>query len=251
MPAGGGELAARRGRLQPRLAALEMLLYPVSGQRMSRLARAGLGGVGVGAQRRQPGRRRATGSALDRPGHAVRLGPVPDRARARDRARRSPRSSTTGCSTRSTPRCSCALRVLTPAELAAASADDDVLADLATIAYTYTLGVRQGRRAREPRQRSAVRRRHAAALRRCLCSRPQPLRGPADLHRSRCRTERSVRARRAPPPDPAALVGYHRAPGRRPARPDRGPVPERPDRVLAAVRREQLDGGRRPRAPAR
>ena len=35
------------------------------------------------------------------------------------------------------------LRVLTPAELVAASADDDVLADLATIAYTYTLTLRQ------------------------------------------------------------------------------------------------------------
>jgi hypothetical protein len=36
------------------------------------------------------------------------------------------------------------LRVLTPAELAAASADGDVLANLATIAYTYTLTLRQG-----------------------------------------------------------------------------------------------------------
>jgi hypothetical protein len=35
------------------------------------------------------------------------------------------------------------LRVLTPAELVAASADDDVLAKLATIAYTYTLTLRQ------------------------------------------------------------------------------------------------------------
>ena len=35
------------------------------------------------------------------------------------------------------------LRVLTPAELVAASADDDVLGNLATIAYTYTLTLRQ------------------------------------------------------------------------------------------------------------
>jgi hypothetical protein len=35
------------------------------------------------------------------------------------------------------------LRVLTPAELSAATADNDVLAGLATVAYTYTLGVRQ------------------------------------------------------------------------------------------------------------
>jgi hypothetical protein len=35
------------------------------------------------------------------------------------------------------------LRVLTPAELVAASSDDDVLANLATIAYTYTLTLRQ------------------------------------------------------------------------------------------------------------
>jgi hypothetical protein len=36
-----------------------------------------------------------------------------------------------------------ALRVLTPAELFAAAADDDVLSSLATIAYTYTLTLRQ------------------------------------------------------------------------------------------------------------
>ena len=36
-----------------------------------------------------------------------------------------------------------ALRVLTPAELKAAAADNDVLAKLATVAYTYTLGIRQ------------------------------------------------------------------------------------------------------------
>ncbi len=36
------------------------------------------------------------------------------------------------------------LRVLTPAELVAASADGDVLSNLATIAYTYTLTLRQG-----------------------------------------------------------------------------------------------------------
>jgi hypothetical protein len=35
------------------------------------------------------------------------------------------------------------LRVLTPAELVAASSDDDVLGNLATIAYTYTLTLRQ------------------------------------------------------------------------------------------------------------
>ncbi len=35
------------------------------------------------------------------------------------------------------------LQVLTPAELAAASADDDVLGNLATVAYTYTLTLRQ------------------------------------------------------------------------------------------------------------
>jgi hypothetical protein len=36
-----------------------------------------------------------------------------------------------------------ALRVLTPAELVGAYADDDILANLATIAYTYTLTLRQ------------------------------------------------------------------------------------------------------------
>ena len=35
------------------------------------------------------------------------------------------------------------LRVLTPAELVAAQADDDVLGRLASVAYTYTLTLRQ------------------------------------------------------------------------------------------------------------
>jgi hypothetical protein len=35
------------------------------------------------------------------------------------------------------------LRVLTPAELAAATVDNDVLGNLATVAYTYTLTLRQ------------------------------------------------------------------------------------------------------------
>jgi hypothetical protein len=35
------------------------------------------------------------------------------------------------------------LRVLTPAELVAAQADDDILANLATVAYTYTFALRQ------------------------------------------------------------------------------------------------------------
>ena len=44
------------------------------------------------------------------------------------------------------------LRVLTPAELVAASADDDVLGNLATVAYTYTLTLRQALAARQPRR---------------------------------------------------------------------------------------------------
>ena len=36
------------------------------------------------------------------------------------------------------------LRVLTPAELSSASQDNDVLAGLATAAYTYTFSLRQG-----------------------------------------------------------------------------------------------------------
>lgn len=36
------------------------------------------------------------------------------------------------------------LRVLTPAELQAAETDSDVLGTLATVAYTYTLTLRQG-----------------------------------------------------------------------------------------------------------
>jgi hypothetical protein len=42
------------------------------------------------------------------------------------------------------------LRVLTPAELAAAGSDYDVLGNLATVAYNYTLGLRQALAAAQP-----------------------------------------------------------------------------------------------------
>ena len=52
-----------------------------------------------------------------------------------------------------------------------------------------------------------------------------------------------------PPPDPVPLDRL--LPARRPgtARPHRGAVPQRADRLLAALRREQLDGRRRSRRP--
>ena len=52
-----------------------------------------------------------------------------------------------------------------------------------------------------------------------------------------------------PLPDPVPLVGYYQRVGPRTARPRRGAVPQRADRLLAALRREQLDARRRPRRP--
>ena len=125
-----------------RLAALEMLLYPVTGNAMSSLlgqasAALGLGGgsgsgsactttvpdstVPValfvwGAYRIVPVR--VTGLTITEKLYDEALNPVYAEVQLR-------------------------LRVLTPAELSAAKANNQVLARLATVAYTYTLGVRQ------------------------------------------------------------------------------------------------------------
>lgn len=124
-----------------RLAALEMMLYPVGGNDMSNLlgqasAALGLGGAGSGsactttvpdstvpvvlfvwgAFRIVPVR--LTGLTITEKLYDEILNPVHAEVQLR-------------------------LRVLTPAELNAAKANQKVLADLGIVAYTYTLGVRQ------------------------------------------------------------------------------------------------------------
>lgn len=122
-----------------RLAALEMLLYPVTGGAMSQLlgqasAALGLGGGSPPVTRTVPASTvpvvlfmwgpfrivpvRVTGLTITEKLYDAALNPVHAEVQLK-------------------------LRVLTPAELEAATADNDVLANLATVAYTYTLGVRQ------------------------------------------------------------------------------------------------------------
>jgi hypothetical protein len=123
--------------LGTRLAALEMMLYPVTGDAMSQLlgqasAALGLGGGGVprdvpdstvpvvlfvwGPFRIVPVR--VTGLTIMEKLYDEILNPVQAEVQLR-------------------------LRVLTPDELQAARDDQQLLARLATVAYTYTLGVRQ------------------------------------------------------------------------------------------------------------
>jgi len=122
-----------------RLAALEMMLYPVGGGAMSQLlgqasAALGLGGGSSDVTRTVPDSTipvtlfvwgpfrivpvRITGLTIVEKLYDELLNPTHAEVQLK-------------------------LRVLTPAELSAATADDDVLAGLATVAYTYTLGVRQ------------------------------------------------------------------------------------------------------------
>ncbi len=122
-----------------RLAALEMLLYPVTGGAMSQLlgqasAALGLGGGSPPVTRTVPASTvpvvlfmwgpfrivpvRVTGLTITEKLYDAALNPIHAEVQLK-------------------------LRVLTPAELEAATADNDVLANLATVAYTYTLGVRQ------------------------------------------------------------------------------------------------------------
>jgi hypothetical protein len=126
--------------LYSRLAALEMLLYPTGGSQtgligaVSAAIQAGLSGGSPGPTRTVPesvmpvtlfiwgaGRIvpvRVTGLTVTEKLYDSTLNPTHAEAQL-------------------------SLRVLTPAELVAASRDNDVLANLATIAYTYTLTLRQ------------------------------------------------------------------------------------------------------------
>jgi hypothetical protein len=122
-----------------RLAALEMMLYPVGGGAMSQLlgqasAALGLGGGSSSVTRTVPDSTipvtlfvwgpfrivpvRITGLTITEKLYDSALNPTHAEVQLK-------------------------LRVFTPAELSAASADNDVLSSLATVAYTYTLGVRQ------------------------------------------------------------------------------------------------------------
>jgi hypothetical protein len=135
-----GQLAQVSG-LYTRLAALEMLLYPVGGNQMSQLlgqtsAALGLGGGSGGSQptattpsstvpivlfawgafRIVPVR--VVGLTITEKLYDTLLNPVHAEVALK-------------------------LRVLTPSELAAAVAANQTLSSVATVAYTYTLGVRQ------------------------------------------------------------------------------------------------------------
>jgi hypothetical protein len=130
------ELAAVSG-VYPRLAALEMLLYPVTGGAMSQLLGQTSAALGLGTP--------ATTYAVPDSTTPLVLfvwGPfriVPVRV--------------TGLTTVEKlydellnpihAEVQVKLSVMTPTELEAASADNQVLARLATVAYTYTLGIRQ------------------------------------------------------------------------------------------------------------
>jgi hypothetical protein len=122
-----------------RLAALEMLLYPVGGDDMSKLLGQATAALGLGGGDSDPGRKvpnstvpvalfawgpfrivpvRITGLTITEKLYDSLLNPIHAEVQLR-------------------------MRVLTPAELTAAKKSNDVLADVATVAYTYTLGVRQ------------------------------------------------------------------------------------------------------------
>ena len=144
-----------------RLAALEMLLYPASAT-TGGSARHGdsRDRLGVRCERRR--RRQTEPSPRTRSHGAVRVGSRTYRAGAGDRADRSPRGSTTPCSTRPTPRrrspCGCS-------PTTSSSTSPTRWPDLANAAYTYSQGLRQALARRQPGQRRRVHPRHAADLR--------------------------------------------------------------------------------------
>ncbi len=122
-----------------RLAALEMLLYPTMPQgglvgAISAAIVSGLGGGSSGPVRKVPQSVMPVTLFIWGPGRIV---PV----RVTSLTITEKLYDSTLNPTHAEARLS--LRVLTPAELVAAAADDDVLSNLATIAYTYTLTLRQ------------------------------------------------------------------------------------------------------------
>jgi hypothetical protein len=121
-----------------RLAALEMMLYPVTGNSMSQLLGQASAALGLGGS--QTSTRTVPDSTI--PVVLFVWGPfriVPVRITALSIVEKL-------YDTLLNPihaEVQLKLRVLTPQELQAAKSDNDVLANLATVAYTYTLGVRQ------------------------------------------------------------------------------------------------------------
>jgi hypothetical protein len=122
-----------------RLAALEMLLYPVGGDSMSQLLGSASAALGLGGGT-PPVTRTVPDSTI--PVCLFVWGPfriVPVRVTALSIVEK----LYDGILNPTHAEVQLKLRVLTPAELQAAQADNDVLSSLATVAYTYTLGVRQ------------------------------------------------------------------------------------------------------------
>ena len=130
---------AQAGGLYSRLAALEMLLYPTQPRstlvgRVSAAISAVLSGASIGSTATAPQAVIPVTLFIWGPGRVVpvRVTDLTITEQLYDRALNPIHAEA-----------QLSLRVLTPAELAAASADEDVLANLATIAYTYTLTLRQ------------------------------------------------------------------------------------------------------------
>jgi hypothetical protein len=132
-------LAAASG-IYSRLAALEMLLYPASAGQpgltgaVSAAVSSALSGAGSGPARQVPQSVMPVTLFIWGPGRIV---PVRVTGLTITETLYDPALNPTHAQAQLT------LRVLTPAELVAASADDDVLGNLATVAYTYTLTLRQ------------------------------------------------------------------------------------------------------------
>jgi hypothetical protein len=141
--ADGGALAAAQAQssgIYGRLAALEMLLYP-TGQTKSGLAGAVSAAIQSGLARRS-----------SRPARTVPQSVMPVTLFIWGTGRIVPVRVTQLTITEkfydaalnpTHAEAQLSLRVLTPAELVAAKRDNDVLANLATIAYMYTLALRQ------------------------------------------------------------------------------------------------------------
>jgi hypothetical protein len=125
--------------LYSRLAALEMLLYPTgaSNQVLGAVSAAigsALGGASAGPTRTVPQSVMPVTLFIWGPGRIVpvRVTTLTINEKIYDSALNPTHAEA-----------QIGLRVLTPAELVAASSDNDVLGSLATIAYTYTYGLRQ------------------------------------------------------------------------------------------------------------
>ena len=120
------------------------------------------------------------------------------------------------------------LKVLTPAELQAAGADSDVLAKVATVAYEYTLSVRQVSGARQSRQRRPIDHRDAPALKERTIQYPPTSRYyGATTYQAITTSGLIVTALVMPASRSPLPIGYHPRAERRSARHAGGALPER------------------------